>query len=186
MNPTVAGVSYRLSDLLPGRTLFDCSRLSATLQVTSCAQMWKQANGRKHRPRDNGLQRTSPDSLLRCQSCPVGAQHAGEPAPGNHWLFGSTTCSRCGRTDQRLIGGDVCVSCYNREREWRNGKNGKGKFPSQYQGLHHVRVWVSVAGSPRLLERQASGVHEVVVGALRDSRRAVAFGFGKGRVYGEV
>ncbi len=61
-------VEYFERPEIPGVPAFRCVKLSATLSVTSCATMWKQAN------HDNV------ERLNRCKTCPIGAVHAGETA----------------------------------------------------------------------------------------------------------
>lgn len=170
-----AGVSYFESDLMPGRPMFRCDRLSASLQVSRCESMWREANGPG----------SCPERVQRCRACPVGAAHAGEVDASYHRLRGLTICSRCHRTDLRLIGGNICVGCKNREYEWVKGKNAKGQFPKLHPVLERRRCLVAVGGSVRVLERElTTAMDELVVETLRDSGRAVVFGFGLGVVYG--
>ena len=49
----------------------------------------------------------------------------------------SRVCLRCGRCEVRLVvSTGVCVSCTNRESEWRKGRNRKGRAPITYKPLH--------------------------------------------------
>lgn len=167
-------VEYFESELLPGRPMFRCSRLSASLQVDRCGSMWSEANGRN-----------APERLDRCRGCTIGARHAGAVDPAYHRLRGTTTCSRCHRADLRLIGGNVCVGCKNREYEWVKGRNAKGKFPVQHPTLARRRVTVMTGGRVRVVGRElTASTTELVVELLRDSPDRVVFGLGKGRVYG--
>lgn len=169
------GVSYFESELLPGRPMFRCDRMAASLQVTRCASMWTEANGRG----------SPPERLERCRGCSVGACHAGARDPSYHRLRGVTVCARCHRTDLRLIGGNVCVSCQNREYEWVKGRNAKGKFPATHPPLGRRRVTVMVGGEVRVVTRErTTATMELVVGLLRDSPDRVVFGLGRGRAYG--
>ncbi|WP_312463119.1 hypothetical protein [Comamonas sp.] len=55
-------------------------------------------------------------------------------------------CLRCGRTDLRFIKiTGLCVSCHNREAEWREGRNAKGKAQITFQPLHSVELAVQMA-----------------------------------------
>lgn len=176
--PTPAkGVSYFDSDLLPGRPMFRCEKLSASLQVSRCSAMWADANGKG----------PPPERVERCRGCAVGAAHAGAVDPSGHRLRASGACSRCHRTDLRLIGGNVCVSCQNREYEWVKGRNAKGKFPALHPPLDRRRVTALVGGKVKVVARErTTATLELVVELLRDSPDRVVFGMGRGRVYGAV
>lgn len=124
------GIEYRAADWTP-LPIFDCRPLRATLTTAACATQWKNAK-----------------EGSACAACEVGKTHskalqptAKRTAPGAR----PGTCLRCGRTDQRLIGGCVCVSCRNREYEWRKGRNAKGKPPETYVPLHRRIVAIEDA-----------------------------------------
>lgn len=166
----VPGVEYSTNPLMPGVAVFRCTRMSATLQVASCRQMWTQAN-------EGG---SPPERLFQCRSCPVGAGHAGVQDPAGHVMRGLGVCSRCQRTDLRLIGGNVCVGCKNREYEWVKGCNAKGKFPVCHPAMHRRRVNVCAGGVARVVARDLTvSTVELVVEALRDSPTRVVFGLGR-------
>lgn len=167
----VDGVEYFESELLPGRAMFRCSRISATLQVSTCAGMWREANA------GTGI----PERGAQCRACVVGAQHAGQVDPTGNRLRGMPVCSRCHRTDLRLIGGNVCVGCKNREYEWVKGRNAKGKFPACHPPLERRRVTYRVGGEVCTLVRERTvNTTELVVELLRDSPNRVVFGLGRG------
>lgn len=168
-------IEYFESELLPGKPMFRCDRMAASLQVSRCASMWREAN--------EG--RVAPNRLDRCKACPVGAVHAGASDPNYHRLRGTQTCSRCHRTGMRLIGGNVCVGCKNREYEWVKGRNARGRPPATHPALDRRRVVVMTGGKVRVMSRElTAGAVELVVEALRDLPGRVVFGMGKGRVYG--
>lgn len=97
-------------------------------------------------------------------------------------MRGLGVCSRCQRTDLRLIGGNVCVGCKNREYEWVKGCNAKGKFPICHPPMHRRRVNVCAGGVARAVVRDLTvSTLELVVEALRDSPTRVVFGLGRGR-----
>lgn len=98
--------------------LFTCPRHPGGLRLTesSCAAQWQR--GRLAAPWD---------SVYRCHGCEIGAANAGCPPPPP--APGRTLCCRCGRIGMRLIRGQICVSCYNREREVRIGKDRRGNVP---------------------------------------------------------
>jgi hypothetical protein len=113
-------------------SLFTCPNHPGNLKLTpaACAASW-------HRARRNA--EADQIRLAPCINCPVGAGHAGvrirPAAPVQQPASTGLSCVRCGRGGRRLIGGLRCVSCDNREREYRNGKNAKGGPPSQYRPL---------------------------------------------------
>ncbi len=78
----------------------------------------------------------------------------------------------------RLVRGNLCVSCYNREREVVKGKNARGVPPSKLARLDPRAICYSENGRVRVhrTERTAGPV-ELLVAALRDARHEVAFGW---------
>lgn len=163
-------VEYFESDLLPGKPMFRCERMAASLQVSACAGMWREANA--------GGQ--APDRLFRCMQCPIGAQHAGVADANMSPLRGTGICSRCHRTDLRLIGGNICVSCQNRQYEFIKGSNAKGKAPVKCMPLGRRTVQFVCEGQVRTLSRQHTGsTDELVVELLRDASKRVMLGRGK-------
>lgn len=163
------GVAYFENPLLPGRRMFRCERLSASLQVSSCAAMWTEANGD-----GPGAER-----LARCRQCQVGAEHAGVADANMSPLRGTSICSRCHRTDLRLIGGNVCVSCQNRAYEQIKGRNAKGRAPVKCPPLARRVVRFVSDGQVRVLARAyTASADELVVELLRDSAKRVLLGRG--------
>lgn len=151
---------------LPGQKFFRCERLRATLTVKSCADMWRGGN-------QENLER-----LQRCRLCPVGAVHAGETAASMSPLMGQTVCARCHEGATRLIGKHLCVSCYNRQLEFIKGANGKGTKPSKMRPLERRRIRYLCGGAPVTLDMDHThDTTELVVAALRDSRKQVVFAF---------
>ena len=147
------------------RQFFRCERMHATLSVEACATNWRNGN-------DNDERRA------QCRSCPLGAQHAGEPTASISPLKGTLTCSRCHRQSSRawLIGKRLCVSCWNREREVVRGRNAKGNKPVKLQSLDPRSIYVLEAGTPRTLHQPRTQSHdELVVDALRDCKGSVSF-----------
>lgn len=169
------GVAYFENPLLPGRRMFRCERLSASLQVSSCAAMWTEANG-------DGA---GSERLARCRQCQVGAEHAGVADANMSPLRGTSICSRCHRTDLRLIGGNVCVSCQNRAYEQIKGRNAKGRAPVKCPPLARRVVRFVCDGQVKVLARPyTASTDELVVELLRDSpkRVVIARAWGGGRV----
>jgi hypothetical protein len=154
---------------MPGVAMFKCERLHASLQVGKCRDMWVATN-------EGAI-----GGCERCGKCQVGAGHAGVTGSSFSPLRGTMTCARCHRTDQRLIGGNVCVSCYNRAREWLSGKNAKGSKPCKHPALERRVVRYVEDGVVRVMSRAHTvGMGELVVEVLRDSGKRVVFGRGLG------
>jgi hypothetical protein len=112
--------------------LFTCPNRQGNLRLTptAFASSW-----RRHRA-DKGHQ---------CQGCPVGAEHAGEPAPAPPPPAPAPgACALCGRRRReigRLIFNALCPSCYNRLAEAAKGQNARGHPP---QFTAHLRVFQNV------------------------------------------
>jgi phage FluMu protein Com len=103
---------------------FKCERLVAELSTTSCATQWKAA---------------ATKTGTACHSCPVGQCHAqtqGGAASTTARRDKPRICLRCGRDDLRVVqDSGICISCYNREAEWRRGRNAKGFPPANFPPL---------------------------------------------------
>lgn len=151
---------------LPGKKLFRCERLLATITTDSCSSMWKQAN------HDNV------EARARCKVCPIGAVHAGENDANMSPLKGALICARCERPAPRLVGGIVCVSCKNREYEWVKGCNAKGSRPVKMAPLAPRCLRYMDGKEPCSIKRNLTkSTSELVIATLREARHRVAFGF---------
>jgi hypothetical protein len=130
------GIEYQT--IVPGQRHFECARLRALLSTASCADRWAKAS--------------LPDmeKLITCKRCPVGWKHHEEhhhpedlPAAAAKEQQRSAVCLRCGRTSWRLVGNVICLSCYNRNREWlRGGLNARGNPLVDYKPVVPRRVGV--------------------------------------------
>lgn len=159
-------VTYIEMAEMPGVPMFRCDRLRATLSVSSCAGMWRGGN------------QENVERLDRCKCCPIGAVHAGETAASMSPLMGASVCARCHVTATRLIGKHLCVSCYNRSREWMIGKNSRGTAPIKFKPLERRKIRFLAGGEPQTLTLEHShDVMELVVAVLRDSKKRVVFSF---------
>jgi hypothetical protein len=159
-------VQYFEREELPGVQHFRCDKLMATLAVRSCADMWRKAN------HDNV------ERLARCKTCPLGAAHAGETAASMSPFMGATVCARCQRTATRLIGKHLDVSCYNRQLEYIKGKNAKGSQPTKMRPLARRTIRYFAADDPTVLTiDHTANTEEMMVAALRDSKKQVTFAF---------
>lgn len=159
-------VQYSEMPELPGVPMFKCERLRATLAVSSCANMWRGGNR-------EGIER-----LERCKACPVGAVHAGETAASMSPMMGQCICARCHRGATRLVGKHLCVSCYNRTLEFIKGQNSKGTKPTKVGELTRRRIrYLSGPDPVSLTIDHSRDTMELVVAALRDSKKRVTFAF---------
>lgn len=109
---------------------FRCDRQAMTLTRGGCARLWESLKDKPPQPFEGRWQ---------CRACPIGAAHAGVAEPQAEADTAATEialeglCPRCERKGNRLIGGHLCVSCYNRAREIVRGKNRKGNPPKVVQ-----------------------------------------------------
>ena len=148
----------------PGQ-FFRCTRLSATLSVDSCASRWKKAQ------RDR-------ESCRQCVNCPVGASHAGETQTSTSTLLGRPICCRCHRGSDRLVSKHICVSCYNRQREWVLGRNAKGTKPVKQRPLRPIQIaYYADAEIKTIKASLAESATEMIVHVLRHTKQQVTFGF---------
>lgn len=162
----MGAIVYFEAPEIPGVPRFRCAKLSAELSVANCAQMWRQANHQ------------NVERLERCKTCPVGAVHAGETAASMSPFMGRCICARCHTTAPRLIGKHICVSCYNRQREYIIGKNSKGSTPTKMRPLARRTVRYFAVDEMRLLTiDHTASTEEMVVAVLRDSKKRVVFSF---------
>lgn len=155
---------FRLDDC--DKQFFRCDRLRATLSTDACAANWRAANHRNDPRRE------------ACRSCPIGALHAGETDASTSAIKGTLICSRCQRMSSRgwLIGKNLCVSCYNRSREWQRGRNAKGNRPTKMLPLRPRTVRILEAGRPRTVHRALTqNPDELIVALLRDCKGTVTF-----------
>lgn len=108
--------------------MFECPHHAGRLRlsVPACAEQWRRAAAAERE-----------DPMYHCRGCAIGAAHAGESP---RVVVNRHRCVRCGSRSTRLIGHGClyCPSCYNRQREYVLGANGRGGTPIQY---HPPHVW---------------------------------------------
>lgn len=114
-----------------------------------------------------------------CRSCPIGAAHAGADHVHHSKLYGASICPACRTGATRMIGNKVCVSCYNRRRELRAGKNARGNAPIELmqRPVHPIEFRMAVDGRPRRVRAQGADLLEPMVQALRVTKGELAFAF---------
>lgn len=163
-----AQVAYLQPDWgMPGARYFRCQPLASTLSTDACARNWRAS-----------LDQDSGGRLHKCRTCPVGAVHAGETAASLSPLRGAKLCARCQTGSTRIISGWLCVSCYNREREFVLQRNARGRPPVGMPPLHRRALRVIEDGEARTVDRGLTvDLAELMTAALRDSRRSVVFVF---------
>lgn len=121
-------ISYFSPSFAPHLRLFRCESLRSDLTAAACA--------RNHAEKLNEA----------CVLCPIGAAHAGKRQPPHRSAARGRFCVRCLRTAAdlrqhegsgrlRLVGGLICVSCYNRQAEMLRGRNAKGGRPKKWSAL---------------------------------------------------
>ena len=74
-------------------------------------------------------------------------------------------CPRCERQAPRFINGRFCISCYNRDREARLGRNAKGGRPRICTSIHPERLAVAgaVASRPVVVDRVMSRPEAIAI-----------------------
>ncbi len=172
--PCADGIEYL--QWVPGKRHFRCEKLSASMSSDDCSGRYTRSIA--------GDERTS-----ACRFCPIGAVHAGKVDPlqaasssakikiTRHPDQG-TRCTRCGRSDLRLIhaSGDICVSCWNRQREWKLGRDARGKAPKTYVPLRARRVGIIVNGEPGYrLVAETQNDAEALARCVREMPDGLAF-----------
>lgn len=89
-----------------------------------------------------------------------------------------TRCTRGCRSNLRLIhaSGDICVSCWNRQREWTLGRNARGTEPKTFVPLQSRRVGIVVDGERcyRLVV-QTQNDAEPLARCIREMPEGIAF-----------
>lgn len=162
---------FTIPELGEDRPMFRCERRSATLQVSACSQMWRDANHRE-----------CPERLDRCRGCQVGAAHSGEGDISTCPITGTDICTRCHRGGMRLVRDEICVSCWNRERECLIGRNAKGSAPKMHPPLHAGSITVMAGDEIKVFSTpHCCSTTELMIRALRDCRKRVLFSFAGAR-----
>ena len=115
-----------------------------------------------------------------CLNCPTGARTSGRVADATGeavetWRY---CCARCFKGGSRLIGGLVCVSCWNRAREARIGCDRKGNRPRFTDNYHEVRLNVVRNGSSQAVcTSHVVSAAEVMVSLAKGTTTPLSFGW---------
>jgi hypothetical protein len=162
----VRALDYFQIPEMPGIDRFACTRLHATLPVSACAAMWRQANEK------------ACDRHITCRGCPLGAGHAGIPNASLSPIFGVLVCGRCHAGATRLVCGSLCVSCKNREYEIVRGRNARGQYPSRLPPLAARALPYWSDGRPQWIRKERTvSTTGLIVDLLRDARHQVVLGW---------
>lgn len=149
-----------------------CERQRVTLTHAGCARLWESVQKADTRPKPW-------EARAHCVGCPVGARNAGKPheAAFVPAVVLQALCPRCRRISDRMVGKALCISCYNRDREAKLGRNAKGGRPRLCDQLRTVVLSV-VAGDEVAALHQAAvvDVAEAILRAARQARHPMAFG----------
>ena len=166
------GVAYFHAAGAESLKFFRCEPHAATLSMGGCGARWRAAQ-----VATGDVQ----EGTHACRTCPIGAAHAGSPHVTCSRLYGAALCPRCRFGATRIIGGRICVNCYNREREMISGRNSRGNVPTKLlatRPLHAVEFAISVDGHVEY--RRVSGVvdqTEAMLQILRTTTGRLTFGF---------
>jgi hypothetical protein len=165
------GVAYTSVAGAPDLKMFRCEAYRANLTMKGCGSRWREAQVASGE---------AADRVAACRGCAIGALHAGyKPIRYSQW-FGVSICPRCSRGTTRMIGGRCCVSCYNRARELKAGRNARGNRPVELmeRPLRRVELVMDVDGETRLVrDRETLSLLETIVQAMRTTKGQLAFGF---------
>jgi hypothetical protein len=165
--PKAKGVQYFSIDVASA-SFFRCEPYKMTLSIEGCAKRWTKSQT---------LSGQRAESFEKCRGCPIGAQHAGHAIVLYSILYQSPICPRCGKSNLRMIDGTRCVNCYNREIEFKRGRNSKGTAP-RMKPLHRRSIRVSIDNGPIkvITSQHSADTVELMLGAMRRTRGQVLFG----------
>lgn len=77
-----------------------------------------------------------------------------------------------------MVGQHLCVSCWNREREFLLGRNARGAEPKLHPPLYRIQVLARVGERVKTLRRERCvDTDEVIIATLRDESKRVLFSF---------
>lgn len=168
------GVVYAKSEHAPGLRLFRCQPYKATISARSCAVRFRKAQ--------DAVGSMAAD-LEHCKCCPIGSCHAGLGQTHFSPWYGVKICPRCNVGTTRMIGNRQCVSCYNRTRELKAGRNARGNRPVELmqRPLRAVEMIVEVDGvASRWIDRETQSLQETIRQTTRTTKGRLAFGFAGG------
>jgi len=161
-----AGVRYTSVPGCPQK-LFRCEPYQATLSAKACASRFRIAQTAK----EEAL-----EPVAHCRACIIGAAHANQAVTFYSRWFDSEICPRCGQGGLRLVGNRRCISCYNRERELRVGRNRRGHRPTFLKPVYPMTVRYLLDGNVTDHRTTAVDRVEVMAQVQRTTKGRVYFG----------
>jgi len=152
---------------LPGKQFFRCEAKRAVLQVSACAALWSES------------QRKGSDGRhWMCQTCSIGAEHAGAGGANCSKFYRKPICARCGLGSARMVNGHLCVSCANRAYEYIKGRNARGGYPVRHPELYSLSLRYMADRKIKTLSKgPVTGMIELIFAAMRDDPKQPRFGF---------
>ena len=154
-----------------------CKRRSMTLSVAGCGRLW---GGAQQKFADGKLQPWM--GIATCRTCPTGAHNAGRAAEAVFVPAAilATYCPRCALPAPRLIGGRLCISCYNRDREALVGRDAKGNRPKLCDRIHDECLIVIGNGDARKVDvSRVLGAAEAMIRVAREAKAPISFGWSR-------
>jgi hypothetical protein len=152
--------------------LFFCKQTSMRLTMAGCARLFLSTRDRRPRPGEG---------RRACVGCQIGVVNAGGQPAGPVELAAEIwkdCCSRCQISGSRLVGGHLCVSCYNRDREAAIGKDRKGRRPVLADAIHPMEIVMTRAGEvERLHADRVLSAAEMMVAAAKATTSPMVFGW---------
>jgi hypothetical protein len=148
--------------------MFRCDKQNMTLSMLGCAKLWLSTVELRPHPWEG---------RFNCIACPIGAANAGRPvvATAQSAELLRTVCPRCRQRSARIIQNRLCISCYNRDREVRFGKNAKGSTPTLM--LAPIAIAVISPDTIKTVEHpMMTGVTEAMIAAARSATSSIYFG----------
>ena len=80
-----------------------------------------------------------------------------------------------------MVGNHLCVSCWNREREYLIGKDRRGSKPQSHPILYRMQLKYLSNGEVRTIRQErAASMKELIIACIRDSKHSVVLGMSRG------
>jgi hypothetical protein len=168
------GIAYFAVDGAEG-DYFECGPYRARLSTTACAKRWRGAQVAMD---------AAAERLEKCRSCAIGAAHAGQRQIYRSPIYAASICRRCGNGTTRMIRGELCISCYNRQREFKVGRDRKGMVPQFRFDRRAIGVILEPGTANercvKVAEDFTASREELITGCLRVIVGEAAFGRARG------
>ncbi len=161
-------LAYTTNPAAPGLKFFLCATFRAVLSQKGCGSRWREAQSATGREAER---------YAACRGCPIGAAHAGEQHVRYSRWYKVQVCPRCHKGGMRMIGNRLCVSCYNRDRELKVGRNGRGNKPVELMARapRMYQVTVKIDDETFVYSAPSVSTQELVLQTLRTARGEISF-----------